>query len=187
MQPIQQLLYRTGMCLVSVYSTTSHFTAQGTEWCVHYHHSSHNNNSMPTLTGWLNGLDHRMRPLIYLQVWTEVTLCVCVCVSYCMCICCTPDKRPDLNHTVVALLRSLSWWMCSSVSSVRRCQSNVYMPWQEFSNILTAIFNQSPQLFVLSFSALPRCLICTSSSKWIIHTDTQKTISGYTPPNTLLI
>lgn len=87
---------------------------------------------------------------------SQVCASVCVWATLCAFVCsaCQLDEKPGNSHTVCVCI-------CRSLLSVRKCQSNVYMTWQEFSSILAAIFNQSAQLFVLSVSVLLRCLVCT--------------------------
>lgn len=102
----------------------------------------------------------------YMNMSVHVCVCVCPRMSYCMCIC---VHARWMKSQVATTLCAQCLCICSSLLSVRRCRSNVYMPRQEFSNILAAIFNQSPQLFVLSFSVPPRCMVRPSSTDWIIH------------------
>lgn len=70
-----RLLHRIEMCRLSVDSAHSSRHMPRTESCAYYHHSRHNNNCVPRLTGWLNGPERWMKPLIYLQVWTWVCTC----------------------------------------------------------------------------------------------------------------
>lgn len=74
------------------------------------------------------------------------------------------DEKPGYYHTVESVFVDLQKSVVCEEMSVK-C---VHVP---TGHILAAIFNQSPQLFVLSFSVLPHCLDGTLSSNWIIHID----------------
>lgn len=169
-----------GVCLEILHMV--HIPVPWTESCAHYHHSLHNNNSMPTLTGWLNGPDQRMKPLIYLQVYECACVPVCPCMSYCMCIC---VHARWMKSQVATTLCAQCLCICSSLLPVRRCRSNVYMRRQEFSNILAAIFN----LLSTAVCAVFFCPASLYGSPIIIWLDHPRTVTIFKvkPASTLLI
>lgn len=96
-----------------------HIPVPQTGSCANYCQCSHN--SMLTPAGWLNGLDQRMKPVIYLQTWTRVCVHVCarsITQTSCVRLCAWQvDETAGKSHSArTALVRLHSSVVCEEVS-----------------------------------------------------------------------